>query len=221
MNHGLLIILSSPSGAGKTTVCRRVLEEDTRLSLSVSATTRPPRPEEKEGVDYFFLSPETFHFWILEGAFLEYAPVLDNWYGTLQKTVQGQLEEGKDLLFDVDWQGGRAISQRAPEHTVRIFLLPPSLQELERRLKSRGQDSQEVVEKRMAKAYQEINHWAEYDYVLVNEKIDQTVKNVQSIIQAERLKRKRQKDLFNWVRSLEASHPLGATSPDNILKKTT
>ncbi|MGL6188247.1 MAG: guanylate kinase [Holosporales bacterium] len=220
MNHGLLIILSSPSGAGKTTVCRRVLEEDTHLSLSVSATTRLPRPEEKEGVDYFFLSPETFHLWILEGAFLEYAPVLGNWYGTLQKTVQGQLEEGKDLIFDVDWQGGRAISQKAPEHTVRIFLLPPSLQELERRLKGRGQDSQEVVEKRMAKAHQEINHWAEYDYVLVNEKIDQTVKNVQSIIQAERLKRKRQKGLFNWVRSLEASSPLGAPGPDNILKKT-
>ncbi|EFX83894.1 hypothetical protein DAPPUDRAFT_47611 [Daphnia pulex] len=204
MSNGLLIILSSPSGAGKTTVCRRLLAEDERLMLSISATTGPPRAAEKEGMDYFFLSPEAFHAWILEGAFLEYAPVLDNWYGTPREAVQARFAEGKDILFDVDWQGGRAISQKIPERTVRIFILPPSLKELERRLKGRNQDPEEIIQRRMAQAQQEISHWAEYDYVLVNEDLDETVHNVKSIIQAERLKKNHQRDLFDWVRALEA-----------------
>lgn len=208
---GLLFILSSPSGAGKTSVCKKLLAQDQRLFLSVSATTRPPRPQEQEGRDYVFLSSEVFNSKRQDGHFLESAQVFDHWYGTPREAVEAQLTQGRDVLFDVDWQGGRAIAQKWGGHgVVRIFILPPSLALLEERLRKRAQDTEAVVQRRMARALDEMSHWAEYDYVVVNQDLDETVRGVHHIIQAERLKRSHQPHLFEWMEALKELPPQDA-----------
>lgn len=184
-----MLVLSSPSGAGKSSISRRLLAEEPALTLSVSSTTRPMRPGEVEGHDYYFVSQERFRKMVSEGEMLEYATVFDNSYGTPKKPVEESLERGIDVLFDIDWQGTRQVAARAPQDMVTVFILPPSIAELERRLFARAQDSEEVVRKRMAKAFDEMSRWVEYDYVIINEDLDQSVRDIQAILCAERLKR--------------------------------
>lgn len=202
---GLLIILSSPSGAGKSTLSRRLLEFDPDVRFSISATTRPPRPGEQEGKDYFFKSRSQFEDMVNANDMLEHAEVFGNLYGTPRAPVEAAIESGQDVLFDVDWQGGQQI-RNSPlrESVVSIFILPPSIAELETRLRSRGQDSNEVVAGRMEKSRDEISHWAEYDYVLVNENLAQCEAELRAIIQSERLRRERRPDLMHLVRRLNA-----------------
>jgi len=200
---GLLIILSSPSGAGKSTLSRRLLEFDPDVRFSVSATTRPPRPGEREGRDYFFKSRREFEAIVADGGMLEYAEVFGNLYGTPRAPVEAAVREGQDVLFDVDWQGGQQIRNSALRETVvSIFILPPSIAELESRLRARGQDSAEIVADRMAKSRDEISHWAEYDYVLVNESLARCEEQLGAIIAAERLRRDRRPDLVRLVKRL-------------------
>jgi len=201
--RGLMLVLSSPSGAGKTSISRRLLELNPDLRLSISMTTRPQRPGETEGKDYFFVSDEEFKRHCDGGSFLEYARVFDHFYGTPRQPVEETLSQGKDILFDIDWQGTQSLSQSARGDLVTIFILPPSWQELERRLQSRAQDTKNIVQKRMAKARNEMSHWAEYDYVLINDDLDTTVHRVHSILTAERLKRSRQVDLDAFVKLLK------------------
>ena len=202
---GLLIILSSPSGAGKSTLSRRLLEFDPEVRFSVSATTRPPRPGEQEGRDYFFKSRREFEAMVAGDGMLEYAEVFGNLYGTPRAPVEAAVGEGRDVLFDVDWQGGQQIRNSAlRESVVSIFILPPSIAELESRLRARGQDSAEVVAARMAKSRDEISHWAEYDYVLVNESLARCEEQLGSIIAAERLRRDRRPGLVPLVKRLNA-----------------
>jgi len=203
--RGLLIILSSPSGAGKSTLARRLRAWDRDIRFSVSATTRPPREGETDGVEYHFHSRAEFEAMIDAGALLEYAEVFGNLYGSPRAPVTAALEAGQDVLFDIDWQGGQQIrnSLRA-EDVVSVFVLPPSIAELERRLTNRGQDSAEVIAGRMQRARDEISHWAEYDYVLVNTDIDKAEAEVRAIVTAERLKRSRQTGLMARVRALNA-----------------
>lgn len=200
--RGLLLVLSSPSGAGKSTIARALLESEPDLSLSVSATTRSPRPGEVDGKDYVFVSQDKFDHMVADGAFLEYATVFEKSYGTPRAPVDEALNAGKDVLFDVDWQGAQQIKAQAADDLVSVFILPPSVEELERRLFARAQDSEEVVRKRMAKATSEMSHWDAYEYVIVNEDIDQSVASVKAILRAERLKRRRQNGLFDLVRSM-------------------
>lgn len=202
--RGMMLVLSSPSGAGKTTLSRRLLESDLGIVLSVSATTRPKRPTERDGIDYHFLSADEFRRAAAAGEFLEHATVFDYQYGTPRTPVMDALSAGRDVLFDIDWQGTQQLKERAREDIVGIFVLPPSQEELERRLRARAQDSDDVVAKRMSKAADEISHWAEYDYVIVNEDIDAAHRNVVAILNAERLKRVRQVGLSDFVRSLTA-----------------
>jgi guanylate kinase len=203
--RGILIILSSPSGAGKSTLSRRLLELDPEVRFSVSATTRPPRPGEREGHDYFFKSRREFEAMVAAGEMLEHAEVFGNLYGTPRAPVEAAVERGEDVLFDVDWQGGQQIrSSSLREAVVSIFILPPSLAALEGRLRARGQDSPEVVARRMATSRDEISHWAEYDYVLVNENLRQCEEELRAIIAAERLRRDRQPHLGEMVRALNA-----------------
>jgi guanylate kinase len=198
--RGLLIILSSPSGAGKSTLSRRMLEADPEVRFSVSATTRPPRPGEQDGRDYFFKSRREFEAMAAAGEMLEHAEVFGNLYGTPRDPVEAAMRRGEDVLFDVDWQGGQQIrNSTLADSVVSIFILPPSIAELENRLRMRGQDSDEVVAKRMAKSRDEISHWAEYDYVLVNESLSQCEGELRSIIHAERLRRERRPDLMALV----------------------
>ncbi|MTH78815.1 guanylate kinase [Paracoccus aestuariivivens] len=200
---GLLIILSSPSGAGKSTLARRLMEWDSSLRFSVSATTRKPRPGEVEGDHYYFRDPDTFRAMVAAGNMLEHAEVFGNLYGTPREPVEDAMRAGRDTLFDVDWQGGQQIRASAlGNHVISIFVLPPSLAELERRLISRGQDAPEVIAGRMQKSRDEISHWAEYDYVIVNEDIDQSAEALKSILTAERLRRPRQVGLGPFVRRL-------------------
>lgn len=200
---GLLIILSSPSGAGKSTLAQRLMAWDSSLRFSVSATTRPPRPGEIDGQHYYFLTPEAFRAQVSEGQMLEHAEVFGNFYGSPRGPVEAAMREGRDTLFDVDWQGGQQIRASAlGGHVVSIFILPPSLTELERRLRSRGQDSDEVIAGRMAKSRAEISHWAEYDYVLVNEDLDRTEAKLRAILTGERLRRTRQAGLGAFVKGL-------------------
>ena len=200
---GLLIILSSPSGAGKSTLARRLMDWDPGLRFSVSATTRPPRPGEIDGLHYRFTTPADFLRLVGEGQMLEHAEVFGNFYGSPRGPVETAMNEGRDTLFDVDWQGGQQIRASAlGRHAVSIFVLPPSLPELERRLRDRGQDSDEVIAGRMRKSRAEISHWAEYDYVLVNDDLDETEARLRAILTAERLRRDRQSGLGTFVKRL-------------------
>ncbi len=202
--RGLMLVLSSPSGAGKTTISRRLLDTDDNLSLSISATTRPARPGEVEGADYYFVDQDRFDQLVADGELLEYAEVFGNGYGTPLKPVQKWLSEGKDVLFDIDWQGTQQIHARMHDDLVRIFILPPSTEELERRLYARAQDSEEVVRGRMAKAADEMSHWAEYDYIIINDDVDKSVEQVEAILTAERLKRERRIGLGAFVKGLQS-----------------
>ncbi|MEZ5995825.1 MAG: guanylate kinase [Hyphomonadaceae bacterium] len=190
--RGLMFVLSSPSGAGKSTLARKLLDEDANMSLSVSATTRPPRASEVNGREYKFMAKETFEEMADRGEFLEHAMVFGNHYGTPRAPVEAMLIQGRDVLFDVDWQGARALRAAEPQDVVGIFILPPSMAELERRLRARNEDSEEVIAKRMARSLDEISHWEEYDYVLVNTLLEQTLGQIKQILAAERLKRARQ-----------------------------
>ncbi|HMB77654.1 MAG TPA: guanylate kinase [Kiloniellaceae bacterium] len=202
--RGLMLVLSSPSGAGKTTISRRLLALDPNLSLSISVTTRPPRAAESDGVDYRFVSPEKFDAMVAADAFLEHARVFGHCYGTPRQAVEDHLAAGRDVLFDIDWQGTQQLYGRAQADLVTIFILPPSIAELERRLYSRAQDSDEVVRQRMAKAADEMSHWAEYGYIIVNEDMDQSLAKVQAILTAERLRRERRIGLSDFVESLRS-----------------
>ncbi|WP_378948339.1 guanylate kinase [Paracoccus sp. R86501] len=202
---GLMIILSSPSGAGKSTLARRLMDWDPTLSFSVSATTRPPREGEIDGVHYYFSSRQQFQTLVETDQMLEHAEVFGNFYGSPRGPVEKAMNDGRDTLFDVDWQGGQQIRASAlGGHVVSIFVLPPSLPELERRLRSRGQDSEEVIAGRMLKSRDEISHWAEYDYVLVNDDLDRTEADLRAILTAERLRRDRQAGLGGFVKKLMA-----------------
>jgi len=202
--RGLMLVLSSPSGAGKTTIARELLATDPQLEMSVSATTRSPRPGEVDGKDYHFVDIATFERMVAEGEMLEHAKVFDNYYGTPAKPVRDALAGGKDVLFDIDWQGTQQMRQGARSDLASIFILPPAVEELERRLKSRAQDSEEVVKKRMAKAGDEMSHWPEYDYIVVNHQLDSSVASVKAILTAERLKRERQVGLPDFVNALRS-----------------
>ncbi len=200
---GILIILSSPSGAGKSTLSRRLIEWDSSLAFSVSATTRAPRPGEIDGQHYYFRTREAFQAMVAADEMLEHAEVFGNLYGSPRGPVETAMKAGRDTLFDVDWQGGQQIRNSAlGRHVVSIFVLPPSLPELERRLQSRGQDSAEVIAGRMAKSRAEISHWAEYDYVLIDDDLDRTEAELRTILTAERLRRERQTGLGPFVKKL-------------------
>ncbi|MFO1187630.1 MAG: guanylate kinase [Alphaproteobacteria bacterium] len=200
--RGLMLVLSSPSGAGKTTLTRRLLEGDAGVRLSISVTTRPPRPAEEEGVHYFFRSTEEFGIMVNKGELLEHAKVFGHYYGTPRVAVEQALETGIDVVFDVDWQGTQQLKQKAHDDLASIFVLPPSMRALEQRLRARGQDRGDIIAERMARAADEISHWAEYDYIIVNDDIDRAEAEVRSILQAERLKRHRRTGLVDFVRRL-------------------
>ena len=201
--RGLLVILSSPSGAGKSTLARRLMAWDPSLRFSVSATTRAPRPGEVDGADYHFLSEPAFKAMVAEGAMLEHAHVFGNFYGSPMAPVAEAIDAGRDVLFDIDWQGAQQIRNSAlGRHTLSIFILPPSIPELKRRLVSRGQDGPEVIAKRMLKSWDEISHWDGYDYVLVNDDLDATFDRLTTILTAERLRRDQQPGLAAHVRRL-------------------
>ena len=205
--RGLLVVLSSPSGAGKSTISRMLLEADEHITMSVSATTRPIRPGEVEGVDYHFVDEIEFQRMVADGEFAEWAPVFDHHYGSPQAPIKAALREGRDVIFDIDWQGTQQLHAAMGEDLVRVFILPPSMTELERRLQDRGTDSDEVIAGRMHRAAAEISHWAEYDYVLINENMDECLNEVRAILAAERLKRWRQAGLVSFVRDLVAASP--------------
>lgn len=200
-----MLVLSSPSGAGKSTISRALLAKHDDLTMSVSATTRPMRPGEVDGRDYIFVDTDTFQQMIEEREFLENAKVFDNYYGTPRGPVEESLKAGKDVLFDVDWQGTQQLRQNAREDLVSIFILPPSITELESRLYSRAQDSEDVVKARMSKATSEMSHWAEYDYIIVNEDIDESVAQAEAILKAERLRRERQVGMVDFLREMGVS----------------
>lgn len=201
--RGLLLILSSPSGAGKSTLARRLMEWDPSLRFSVSATTRAPRPGEADGREYYFKSRADFEAMVAAGEMLEHAEVFGNFYGSPKGPVEAAMTEGRDTLFDIDWQGGQQIRNSAlGRDVVSVFVLPPSIAELERRLRGRAQDSDEVIAGRMAKSQSEISHWAEYDYVIVNNDIDMAFKDLLTILQAERMRRDRQPGMAEFVRGL-------------------
>ncbi|MEX2455050.1 MAG: guanylate kinase [Rhodospirillaceae bacterium] len=200
--RGLMLVLSSPSGAGKTTISRLMLERDDNLSLSVSVTTRPKRPGEIEGTDYHFIDPTEFNLMLNRRELLEHAKVFDHYYGTPKGAVEEALAAGQDVLFDIDWQGEQQLKQAARNDLASVFILPPSTEELSRRLRQRAQDPIEVVEARMAKAPDEISHWPEYDYIIVNHDIEESVAKVQAILAAERLRRERQIGLTDFVKRL-------------------
>jgi guanylate kinase len=202
--RGLMLVLSSPSGTGKTTLSRRLLEVDPAVQLSVSATTRPQRPAEVDGRDYHFVDRTRFDEMVRKGQLLEWAEVFGNRYGTPRAPVEEALTRGQDVLFDIDWQGTQQLRDKVSKDFVSVFLLPPNVPELERRLTTRAQDSDEVIQGRMAKAADEMSHWAEYDYVLLNRDVDETFAQLQAILTAERLKRERQPGLADFVRGLQA-----------------
>lgn len=201
--RGLLLILSSPSGAGKSTLARMLMGWDPTMRFSVSATTRAPRPGEVDGREYHFVTREVFEGMVADGAMLEHAEVFGNLYGSPRGPVEAAMAEGRDTVFDIDWQGGQQIRNSGlGRDVVSVFVLPPSIAELDRRLHSRGQDSEAVIAGRMARAQDEISHWAEYDYVLINSDLDSTYKDLQGILEAERMRRDRQPGLSDFVRGL-------------------
>ena len=200
-----MLVISSPSGAGKSTIARELLTGDGELTMSVSATTRPPRPGEVDGKDYVFVGKEVFERMVAEERLLEHATVFGNRYGTPREPVEAALRQGRDILFDVDWQGTQQLKQNARADLVSVFILPPSHRELEQRLRGRAQDSEEVVRHRMAKAADEMSHWAEYDYIVVNRVIGDAVADVRAILAAERLRRDRQLGLSDFVQAISAS----------------
>jgi guanylate kinase len=197
-----MFILSSPSGAGKTTLARMLLARDSQIKLSVSATTRPPRPGEIDGVHYHFVTPERFEAMIKADEFYEWAEVFGHRYGTPKGMIREGLKRGQDFLFDIDWQGTQQLYQKDQQDVVRVFILPPSIEELHRRLKARGTDSPEVIAARMERARAEISHWDGYDYVLINDDVDACFARICTILEAERLKRARQTGLIPFVRGL-------------------
>lgn len=201
--RGLLMVLSSPSGAGKTTLARRLVEADAEIAMSVSVTTRPPRPGETDGRDYHFIDDKRFVRMREGGELLEWARVFDNFYGTPRAPVEAAIKGGRDILFDIDWQGAQQLSEKMKHDVVRVFILPPSVTALERRLQTRAQDSAEVVRRRMEAASAEISHWPEYDYVIVNADIDGSLAGLKAIITAERLKRERLDGLSAFVREMQ------------------
>jgi guanylate kinase len=200
--RGLMLVLSSPSGAGKTTLSRQLLTNDSQIQLSVSFTTRDKRPGEKDGVDYKFIDTATFRSMIDRGEFLEHARVFDHYYGTPTAPVEAALSAGRDMLFDIDWQGTQQLKEKGRDDLVTVFILPPSTRDLEKRLITRAQDSHEVVARRMAKAADEMSHWAEYDYAIINRDIATSLIQLKAILTAERLKRERQFGLSDFVKAL-------------------
>ena len=202
--RGLMLVLSSPSGAGKTSICKKLLEQEKELTLSVSATTRTRRPGEVEGADYQFISTLEFETRINKAQFLEYAKVFGHYYGTPSHLVENSLQSGRDVLFDIDWQGTQQLKAKARQDLVSVFILPPSIKELEKRLFKRAQDTIEVVAERMSKSANEMSHYPEYDYVIINYDLNQSVQQVQSILHAERLRRERQVGLVEFVKQLRS-----------------
>ena len=203
VRRGLMFVLSSPSGAGKTTLSRLLMQKVGGLQMSVSVTTRPMRPGEVEGKDYFFVDQKRFDEMAAKGDLLEWAPVFGKSYGTPRAPVETALSEGRDVLFDIDWQGTQQLREKAGPDVVSVFILPPSAADLEKRLHTRAQDSDEVIRGRMDRASHEMSHWAEYDYIVVNEDVDHAFAEVQSILKAERLKRTRRIGLTEFVRNLQ------------------
>ncbi|MRG72706.1 guanylate kinase [Alphaproteobacteria bacterium HT1-32] len=203
--RGLMLVLSSPSGAGKSTISRSLLDNDDNLTMSVSVTTRTPRASEVDGMHYHFIEKPEFHNLVANDGLLEHAKVFDNYYGTPRLQVEEALKKGRDVLFDIDWQGTQQLSEKAPRDLVRVFIMPPSVAELERRLRSRAQDSDEVVRGRMAKALDEMSHWSEYDYVIVNDDLNRSISSARSILAAERLKRERQIGLADFTNDMRDS----------------
>ncbi len=202
--RGLMLVLSSPSGAGKTTLSRMLLKADRHVELSVSVTTRRQRRGEVDGRDYHFIDPHRFQAMVKSGELLEWAEVFGHCYGTPRRPVEKALQAGRDVLFDIDWQGTQQLSEKARDDLVSVFILPPTVKELERRLKRRAQDSHDIIGSRMAKAAGEMSHWPEYDYVIVNRDQDEAFAEVKAILAAERLKRERQIGLSSFVRALQA-----------------
>ncbi|MEI7932335.1 MAG: guanylate kinase [Alphaproteobacteria bacterium] len=200
--RGIMLVISSPSGAGKTTLCRRLAEDHPDIVLSVSATTRDPRPGEKNGREYHFIDKKQFDDLLKRHAFLEWAHVHEHRYGTPKDSVMGRVEAGHDVLFDIDWQGAQQVAKNAPGDVVRIFILPPSMKDLSRRLHARAQDREDVIQRRLGRAYGEIPHWNEYDYVLVNDDVDETYIELEAIYRAEKLKRQRVLGLESLVQRL-------------------
>jgi len=200
--RGLMFVLSSPSGAGKTTIAHRLLENDLEIAMSISVTTRPIRPGETDGLDYRFTDRAGFEAMVEAGEFLEWAEVFGHLYGTPKAQIKAGLKEGQDFLFDIDWQGTQQLYQRMETDVVRVFLLPPSIEALEARLRSRGTDSDEVISDRMARSRAEISHWDGYDYVVVNDDMDACFEQVHGILRAERLRRARQTGLVDFTRDL-------------------
>lgn len=207
MSHGkpykpFLIIISSPSGAGKTSITKRLLEVDSNVVMSVSATTRPKRTSEIDGVDYHFISKDEYEAYVEKGKFLEYAKVFDHYYGTPADMVQGALQSGKDVLFDIDWQGARELISKKPAEILSIFILPPSMKELKTRLKARGEDDEKIINNRMNKAFSEIDHYSEYNYVLINNNLDECVEQIKQIVSATRFKLSHNPYINKFVREL-------------------
>jgi guanylate kinase len=201
--RGLMMVLSSPSGAGKTTISHRLRESDKELDLSISVTTRPKRPNEVEGRDYHFIDLTDFDLMVNRDQLLEHAKVFGNYYGTPRGPVENTLANGRDVLFDIDWQGTQQLAEKARDDLVSVFILPPSWRELERRLYSRAQDDPSEINRRMAKAADEMSHWAEYDYVIINRDLEQSVAAVKEILNSERLRRRRQVGLAEFVNGVK------------------
>ena len=204
--RGLMLVLSSPSGAGKTTISRELMARDANLTMSVSATTRPRRPGEEDGRDYHFVDLTAFNLMVNRRELLEHAKVFGNYYGTPVEPVERALAAGRDVIFDIDWQGAQQVAEKAREDLVSVFILPPSTDELDRRLHRRAQDPEDVVAARMAKASDEMSHYAEYDFIIINRDIDESVAQVEAIVTAERLRRQRQVGLSEFVKHLQEGY---------------